>query len=110
MAQATVAPVKPIYKCVFERTVMRQAGKKTVTAIDHFEDPEAPEFKALVEAGERGHLSVSTVDGEDVVGMATSATNAQSIMRGCAKGTYNPFPKIKKKMQDMESPRAVAGL
>ena len=105
-----VTTTKPTYKATFERTVNRMVKGKSKVMVDTFTDPDDKDFVDLVSKGERGHLAVITSDGVDVHGMDTSAQNAQSVMRGCIKGTYNPFPTIRSKRQEVESPVPTKGL
>jgi hypothetical protein len=97
-----VAAVKPAYKASFERTSKQKVAGNEQNVTDVITDPDDPRLALLIKDGRDGYLRVTSAEtGERISGTHTSAITAQSVMRSIAKGTYNPFPKIRNKRREL---------
>lgn len=90
------------YRAVFERTEKTKVDGTEKVGVLTLTDPEDVTFKRLVADGKDGYVRVTdAVTGEKIHGIHTSARSAQDLMRGCLKGTYNPFPKVRNKKREI---------
>jgi hypothetical protein len=93
------------FSAYFDRSSMKQVGKTTQNVLDHFTDPDDPEFQKLVDQSARGYCQIHFPDGRPCRGFETSAMMAQATMRNCIEGRFNPDPPVKiSKRQDLGAP------
>lgn len=98
-----LAATKPAYKAVFERTTKRKVDGQESVVTDQITDPADPALATLIRDGFDGYLRVTDGEtGAKILGMHMSAIKAKETLTAIAKGTYNPFPKVKNKKKELQ--------